>query len=246
MKALILAAGRGKRLGNTYDQSKCMLEIASKPLIEYSLESAVATKVKEIVVVVGHRADEIMERFGTEYRGKVIHYALQENQKGLVHAIECAEEIIDGEDFLLLLGDEILLRPRHNLMIDHFVTEGLFALCGVLVEKRRERISKTYSVVQDESRRICRLIEKPRNPMNDLMGTGSCIFRNKIYSYIERTPLNPNRSERELPDLIQCAIDDGVLVKSFTICDKYFNINSPQDLQEATENSLLLSSPASP
>ncbi|HEV2119151.1 MAG TPA: sugar phosphate nucleotidyltransferase [Candidatus Bathyarchaeia archaeon] len=241
MKALILAAGRGKRLGNAYDQSKCMLEIDSKPLIEYSLDSAVATRAQELVIVVGHRADEIMKRYGREYRGRPIQYALQENQNGLVHAIECAEKPIAGEDFLLLLGDEIMLRPCHEAMIHQFVAQRPFAICGVLIEKRRHRISKTYSIIQDESRKICRLIEKPRNPANDWMGTGSCIFRNEIYSYVERTPLNQNRGERELPDLIQCAIDDGEEIKSFTICEKYFNINSPEDLREATENSLLLS-----
>jgi len=93
--------------------------------------------------------------------------------------------------------------------------------------------------MQDEQRRIFRFIEKPRKPMNDWMGTGNCIFKNEIFSYIERTPINPNRGEKELPDLIQCAIDEGNIVKSFVICDQYFNINSEEDLREASSSRII-------
>jgi dTDP-glucose pyrophosphorylase len=58
------------------------------------------------------------------------------------------------------------------------------------------------------------------------------VFKNEILSYIERTPIHPERGEKELPDLIQCAVDDGQLVKIFNICDEYTNINSKQDLEE--------------
>jgi len=46
-------------------------------------------------------------------------------------------------------------------------------------------------------------------------------------------PINQNRQERELPDLIQCAIDDGLAVKSFDIGDGYVNINTPEDIELA-------------
>ena len=87
--------------------------------------------------------------------------------------------------------------------------------------------------MQDSEHNIFRLVEKPRNPLNNLMGTGNCILRNKILEYIERTPINQERGEKELPDLIQTTIDDGKPVKSFLICDSYFNINSVQNLEEA-------------
>jgi dTDP-glucose pyrophosphorylase len=69
--------------------------------------------------------------------------------------------------------------------------------------------------------------------MNNLMGTGNCIFKNEILSYIPQTPINQKRGEKELVDLIQCAIDEGHIVKSFLICDQYFNVNSPEEIKEA-------------
>jgi len=38
-----------------------------------------------------------------------------------------------------------------------------------------------------------------------------------------------------LPDLIQCAVDEGQLVKSYVLSNNYFNINSNYDLQEAVQ-----------
>ncbi len=234
MKALILAGGRGKRLNGANGKSnKCMIPINGKNAIEHSLECVLNTKIQDIVIVVGHLAESIINCYGNDYKGRRIRYVIQREQCGLVHAIECAREVIDGDDFLLLLGDEILLNPRHQLMIDRFKSRDIFAMCGILKVEDRSLISRTYTLIQDSNNTIFRLIEKPRHPLNDLMGTGDCVFKNEIYQYIDVTPIHHQRQEKELPDLIQCAIDDGKLVKSFFVCDKYANINSTDDIEFA-------------
>jgi dTDP-glucose pyrophosphorylase len=235
VKALILAAGRGARLRETTEQrSKCMLSMFGKPLIQYSLENAVRAGVSEIVVVVGYRAEEIINRFGIEFEGVRIQYVLQSDPHGLVHAIECSEQAIGGEDFMLFLADEILWAPKHKEMVEKFEAENLSVICGVVHEPNPEEIRKTYAVIEDDrDQRIYRLIEKPRRPPNDIRGTGNCIFRSAIFDYVPLTPINPNRGERELPDLIQCAVDDGLSVKSFDIGDGYVNINTHDDIVQA-------------
>jgi dTDP-glucose pyrophosphorylase len=234
MKALILAGGRGKRLGGVSEEkNKCMIEIKKKPLIEYSLDCASQTNVSEIVIVVGYKAEEIINTYGNEYNGKQIKYVIQPEQKGLVHAIECAKEAIGKEDFMLMLGDELMVNPKHSAMIKKYRQEDLFALCGVVNVEDKNLIKKTYAIIQGEDNRIFRLIEKPSNPMNNIMGTGNCVFKNKIFSYIPQTPINQKRGEKELPDLIQCAIDEGKVVKSFVICDRYFNVNFKEEIEEA-------------
>jgi dTDP-glucose pyrophosphorylase len=78
-----------------------------------------------------------------------------------------------------------------------------------------------------------RLEEKPVKPVNNIMGTGNILCRNAIFDYIPLTPINEKRKEKELPDLIQCCIDDGKNVKAFQICEEYSNINSKEDLLKA-------------
>jgi dTDP-glucose pyrophosphorylase len=234
MKTLILAGGRGKRMGEVYqDRNKCMIEVEGKPLIEYSLNCASQTNVSEIIIVVGYKAEEITNTYGNKYNGKMIKYVIQPEQKGLVHAIECAREAIGKEDFMLMLGDELMVKPKHSEMIKKYHDENLFALCGIVNVEDKNLIKKTYAVIQGGDNRIFRLIEKPSNPMNNIMGTGNCLFKNEIFSYIPQTSINQKRGEKELPDLIQCAIDDGKIVRPFVVCDKYFNLNLKEDIKDA-------------
>jgi dTDP-glucose pyrophosphorylase len=103
------------------------------------------------------------------------------------------------------------------------------------VEDRRE-IRKTYSVMfNPQDNRIHRLIEKPRTPLNSYMGTGNCIFKNGILDYITHTPVNQLRHEKELPDLIQCAIDDGNRVKLYVVGSSYANVNTFEDIKIAQQ-----------
>jgi len=234
MKALILAGGRGKRLGSaTEARNKCMMEVLGKPIIEYSLQCAAHDAVREIVIIVGYRAEEIINRYGNHFAGKRIRYAIQREQRGLVHAIDSARDALAGDDFMLMLGDELLIRPRHEEMLTLFEEQRLFGVCGVVAVEDRSLIRKTYAIIQGPDDEIYRLIEKPRNPMNKWMGTGNCVFKNKLLSYIDETPINQARGEKELPDLIQCAIDDGNIIKSFRICDVYVNVNSRTELAAA-------------
>ncbi len=137
------------------------------------------------------------------------------------------------DDFFLLLGDEILINSRHRELVEEFKTKSLFAVCGVLIQKEKSKISRTYTVLTGPDGRVFRLIEKPKRALDNWQGTGHCVFKNEILSYIARTPIHPERAEKELPDLIQCAVDDGQLVKIFNICDDYTNINSTEDLKDA-------------
>ena len=83
MKALILAGGRGERLGSVSKiRNKCMLSALNKPFIEYSLDCAADTDISEIIIVVGYKAEEIINTYGNRYNGKAIKYVLQFEQNG--------------------------------------------------------------------------------------------------------------------------------------------------------------------
>jgi len=237
MKAIILAAGRGTRQKQiTEEINKCMLKVDGKHLLAYSLASAKQINVEEIVIVVGYHAEYIINTFGIWYEDIPIKYVIQKDQKGLVDAISQTRKTIDGADFILFLGDEIHVNPQLTTMTDQFESEDLFVMCGVTETDDLTQISKTYSVIYNEfDYSIYRLIEKPTRPPNNIMGTGNCIFRNEIFEYIDKTPVSHVRKEKELPDLIQCAIDEGQAVKMFILASQYANVNTPDDIDLAKD-----------
>jgi len=60
MKAIILAAGQGSRLGaRTHDRPKCLIEFAGRSLLDRQLDTLAANGVDEAVVVTGFRDDQI-------------------------------------------------------------------------------------------------------------------------------------------------------------------------------------------
>jgi dTDP-glucose pyrophosphorylase len=133
MKALILAAGRGKRMDDLCEKNnKCLIKVAGKPLIEYSLECAIKIGFSEILIIVGHQAEKIINAYGNTYKGHPIKYVFQAEQKGLVHAIACAKKEINEEDFMLMLGDELMINPKHKEMIEKYQKENIFSICGIL------------------------------------------------------------------------------------------------------------------
>lgn len=237
MKALILAGGRGSRLNEfTKNKNKSMIKLFEKPIIEYNLEHAVEAEVNEIIILIGYKGEEIKKYVGNEYKGISVKYAVQKEQKGLVHAIECAKETIGNSDFFLMLADEIIPKAKIKEMIRKFKKEKLFAVCGIVYENDKLSIAKTYSSMTNEIGRIFRLIEKPRVVINQIKGTGHCILKNEMLEYIERTPINANRGERELVDWIQVAIDDGKKVYISPINKEgYVNINTKEDYELAKE-----------
>ncbi len=235
MKALVLAGGRGNRINEfSENQNKCMIPFKRKPLIEHNLNRIARLDVSEIIIVVGYKAEDIINHYGTRFQDKRIRYVIQREQKGLVHAVECARNALEGEDFFLMLGDEVMVGSREKEMIDFYWSmNGIFAICGILKAEKPEQVCRTYTLVKDDHDTVFRLIEKPRRPINEYQGTGQCIFKNAILDYVDITPIHHERNEKELPDLIQCCIDDGKLVKAFLICDRYANVNSSDDLNTA-------------
>ncbi|MBI2630267.1 glycosyltransferase [Candidatus Pacearchaeota archaeon] len=236
MKALILAGGRGNRLEDwTKDRNKSMIPLYEKPLIEYNLEHAVQAGVSEIIIVVSYKKEEIIKKLGDNYRGIKITYVFQKERNGVVHAIECAKQALGKSDFLLMLADEILVDAQLEDMIKKFKKEELFGVCGIVYEEDRTSIGRTYTSMINEKGRAFRLIEKPKVKINNIKGTGHCVLKNEILDYIERTPINAVRGQKEMVDLIQVAIDDGKKVFVYPIGKGYVNVNTKEDYENARE-----------
>lgn len=235
MKALILAGGKGSRVRDQPDAPpKPLLQVGSKRLMDFSLQNAANAGVTEIIVVVSYFTEAVINHYGSQYRGVPITYKIQNEPRGLVHAIECAAGAIGPSDFILMLADEVFLNISLTPIVERFRDEKLFAVLGVVEVADKSEITKTYSILEDSATgRIHRLIEKPRRPHNNIMGTGNCVFANAILSYIDMTPVNQTRGERELPDLIQCAVDDGQPVKMHRVGERYINVNAMDDFKAA-------------
>lgn len=231
MKAIITAAGGGKRLKEkTAKLNKCLLEVNHKAIIEYSLDIACEC-VDEIIIVVGYLHEQIESRYGTVYKGIPIKYVFQKEQRGLINAIECAKEAVGKEDFMLFLGDEVIAHNRNQQMLEAFQKKNILGFCGGVEVEDKEKIKATY-MIDTDGEHIVDAVEKPEKPQNHFMGTGNCIFSNDFFKYIEKTGVSERFGEKILTDVIVEAIRDGETIEWFIIGQNYANINKISDYED--------------
>ena len=88
-QAVILAAGEGQRLRPfTITKPKVMLSIADKPILQYVIESLAQNGIRNIVLVVGYKKEQIFDYMGSgEQFGVDITYITQQGQVGTAHAL---------------------------------------------------------------------------------------------------------------------------------------------------------------
>ncbi len=117
MQAVILAAGQGTRLRPLTDHCpKCLVEVQGKPMLQYQLEALSEAGLRECIIVVGHRADQVRERFGARFRNLAIRYvenALFDRTNNIYSLWLARHELTD--DLLLLEGD-LVFEP--GLLVD--------------------------------------------------------------------------------------------------------------------------------
>ncbi len=158
MKALVLAAGLGTRLGGlTRNLPKPMLPICGRPLLAYTLDYLAAHGFRDVAVNLHFLPETIRNYFGDGNRfGVRIHYSHEPRLLGTAGAVaKLADFFADVEEFLVVYGD---------LLVDH----DLGALVAfhrqhrpgaTLVLHRRQNSNSLVSM--DRRRRIVGFVERP-------------------------------------------------------------------------------------
>ena len=106
MKAIILAAGMGTRLGKyTQNLPKCMLSFAGKPLIQRQVETLRQAGISDISIVRGYLPEKI------KIPGVKYHLNADFANTNMVETLFCAQEELDGRDDVLICYADIIYEP---------------------------------------------------------------------------------------------------------------------------------------
>jgi len=239
MKCVILAGGRGSRIKRDMGYSprarwnKCLLPVAGKPLICYSLENACSLYNEgyidsPAIIVYGYGGKMLRKFIGSQYRDLEITYVRQSWGSAL-GAIYATRRHVKKEPFLLMLGDEILIEPKLKEMIAAFHTLELDGMLGYKYETSMEEVKRTYSI-ELEGNLVKRVIEKPQDPQSNLKGTGNCILPSSFYLWI---PYVEKVAIQDFVSCVQYGINLGSKFGAYEVCSEYFNINTLEDFEKA-------------
>lgn len=253
-KAVIPAAGFGTRfLPQTKAMPKEMLPIVDKPVIQYVVEEAVASGIKDVVIVTGSMKRAIEDHFDVPNQGLIRNleqgnkhemiemvkkiadmanfiYIRQKGPYGNGTPVLSAEPAIEDEPFAVLWGDEFIYAtpPRLSQMIEVYNELGGIVISGVRIEKKEDL--KRYGIadlepVRGNVSKIKSIIEKPDpdEAPSDIATHGAYILPPEIFSALRE--LKPGKGgEIWLVDAINVLRDQGVPVYAVEIQDgKYYD-----------------------
>jgi UTP--glucose-1-phosphate uridylyltransferase len=211
-KAILPAAGLGTRfLPATKASPKEMLPIVDKPQIQYAVEEAILSGIKEFIIITGrdkraiedhfdsaHRLEEKLKNSGKEKileeLNKLNHiniaYIRQREPLGLGHAILCAKPFVKDEPFAVILSDDVI-DPDYVLLREMIKLYEEKGSPVIALEEVPMSEAHRYGIVRGEAEgRICRiddLIEKPKpeNAPSNRAILGRYILTSDIFDILE-------------------------------------------------------------
>ena len=242
-KAVILAAGKGTRMGDlTQEIPKPMLEVQGRPILEHIVEGLKEVGIRQFHLITGWRAEVIESHFGDGSRfGVEMSYSRQVVQDGTGKAPELAKEFVGQDDFVLTYGD-ILVKPEtYRHMIERWQA-GRFD--GVLTVTAAEDVTKGGLFFFDDAQFcLTRLVEKPNASQLETLraegwicpgkpvwyNAGIYLFKPSLFAYTARLEKSP-RGEYELTDALSMMVAEGRLLAGRQIAGRWVDVRDPEVL----------------
>lgn len=231
MKGVILAAGKGSRLYPvTHVIPKPLLPLANRLTLEYAFDQLKTLGVTDICLVVGENEPKMRAALGDGSGfGVKLTYVVQTEPKGLAHAVGFAKEFVNGEDFVLYLGDAI-----YGGSFAPFKKRFEEAGCANLNVVKRVPDPSRFGVANLDGERIVKLVEKPKEPQSDTAMAGTYFFGPQIWNVLPTLPPSA-RGEYEITDAIQVLIDQGETVLAGIFDGEWFDSGTLDSYLEVSE-----------
>lgn len=228
-KAVILAAGRGKRMGPiTKSIPKPMLPILDKPILHYLIDEIREAGIHDIYIVTSHKQEIIEDYFREDSGVLCVH---QSELNGTATALQCVRSYLMEESFALLLGDELIQSNTSCLKEMIKVYEQSAGKCVTTLEYTTDEKIRMYNEVQgvflDHGNwKIEYIKEKPTRPSHLLTSVGRYVLSPDIFSYL--SCLSPRNGEYVLTDALNLAANDQKLL-GLLLDGKRFDLGNKKD-----------------
>ena len=233
MNGVLLAAGRGTRLGAlTESMPKPLLQVGGKPIIVRIIEGLHDAGVRDLTVVVGYRAEMMEAALGDGSNwGIALRCVRQTEVNGTATALKLTRPYLNDGPFFVGWGDIVVAPENYTRVIEAAEQTG----CALAMNPVEDPWAGG-AVYVDDAMRVTALVEKPPKGTSTTRwnNAGLAVLPSDIWRFVEE--LEPSaRREYELPQAIAAMIDDGVPTIGVPIEGPWFDIGTPENLQAARE-----------
>lgn len=215
--AVILAAGQGTRMKSKLH--KLLHPVVGRPMVQHVINQLKLVKFDELITVVGHGAEQVIDQIGIESE-----FVTQEKQLGTGHAVLKAEDLLGNEEgtTIVVCGDAPLItNETYKALIDYHEQEG--AIATVLTAKTSEPAGYGR-IIRNESNQVERIVEhKDANEAELLItetNTGTYCFDNKaLFAALQNVSNDNAQGEYYLTDVIEILRSQSQKVSGFQTRD---------------------------
>jgi len=242
MKAVILAAGKGTRMGGLTTQlPKPMLSVQGKPILEYILAGLISAGIRDFFIVTGWRGEVIEDYFGGGKPWNVkISFGRQAVQDGTGKAPEAAKEFVGTEDFVLTYGDILVQPPTYRDMLRRYRAD---AYSGLVTCTGSEDVTQGGLFFFDREFCLEKLVEKPTAAQLEQLrregrlgpgktawyNAGIYIFRPLLFDFTAKLEKSA-RGEYELTDALSALLAAGHRLAGLEIQSGWVDVRDPKIL----------------
>lgn len=234
LNAIILAAGKGKRMGSK-TLPKVLYELDGKPILSYVIKNIRSVGVPDPVIVVGFQGQKIIDRFSN------CRYVWQKKRLGTAHAALQAKPLLKGNPgyTFVLYGDNPLLSADTLKRIVTAVQKQK-ATVGVAAAKAPEELGLGH-IVTDKNGHVIDLIEqkvatKEIKHNFPWQNAGGWLVENRfLWPALRRARKNPITKEYFINDLVGLAVKSNKKVIMVPVKDPHeaIGINTLEHLKQA-------------
>lgn len=225
--ALILAGGRGTRLGRqTTDLPKPMLRVAGRPILERLINHCVGFGFSDITISVSYRADDITNHFGdgTDFGCEITYLHDQGNEPrgtgGPFVDLVRSRAILD-EPILVINGDLVTEAKLSALVDQHSDTR---AVMTVAVHDYTHEVP--FGVIEEGANGwISNVEEKPL--VSFPVSAGIYVLSTEVAEGF------PDKGPLPMTEIIRKLLAEGSKVRTFRISSDWMDVGSPGDLNKA-------------
>ena len=229
LKGVILAGGLGTRLYPlTKVTSKHLLPVGNEPMIFHSVKQLATAGITDILIVTNPEyVGDFVNALGSgKDFGCDFTYRVQEEAKGIAHALALAEGFASGGRTVVLLGDNIF-----ETSIQHAVNDFQAQQRGARVLLKQVKDPKRYGVATLNGHHITAIEEKPEHPKSNYAVVGVYFYDASVFDII-RTVEPSARGEYEITAVNNAYIDRDELEYSL-VHGKWVDAGTFDSLTEA-------------
>jgi len=230
--SIVLAAGKGTRMKSR--KPKVLHPVCGKPMIQYAIRAAQVSGAEKTVLVIGHGAESVKN-----YLGEQVLYAVQEEQLGTGHAVQCAFSALpEGDELILVTYGDMPLLTEETLQV-LVQTQKNNSGPMTMVTMISDDPKGFGRIIRGQDSSVVAIVEEVQCTSEQLLirelNVGAyCFDATWLKNAVQRLPLSP-KGEYYLTDVVGIAVQDGLRVDAITVDDnnEALGINTRVHLAEA-------------